>query len=409
MPLLPFVQDQILAVDRAPATESPDPRGCLDVVRVAPSGPAASIGIRPGDVVVRIDGKPAASGGHDLSLRPYQTERTWVFQREDEREAVHVRTTGAPLGVMALPTPQGVAERTRRGEVDFAALRTLWERGHFALLAELLEPLFVLRTGLGGVVARMVGSDTFANTPAQVLWGAALYELGRREKGHDLIEAYLKDAAASFTAEYRGIAELYLGMHCHHAAKDRSRALAFFESAWSHLQHERVATTMAEHGGRYPEPSHRWIDRPFPVPYQLPRAVGRGAVSLAATLEALQPEQLFLVCALDEFRGNGPYDVFMRRWTNWRRAMPSRLGGLHVITRTAERRADRPWWFAGEDAARRLALPFDVLLESGQVASRLAMTTSPYLMCLDHRGAVLAEHSMDEVILWQALAAVAEP
>ena len=54
---------------------------------------------------------------------------------------------------------------------------------------------------------------------------------------------------------------------------------------------------------------------------------------------------------------------------------------------------------------RALGLPFEVLLEEGEVVGALSPTGSPFVLLLDHQGTIVYEGGLESVEWWDTLAA----
>jgi hypothetical protein len=185
--------------------------------------------------------------------------------------------------------------------------------------------------------------------------------------------------------------------------EERGRAL--LHTAFEHDRCARLADAVQKHTGTRPalvEP--RWLERAFPIDYRLPRLDGEGEVSLGAALASLGGGELFAVCLLATYRGNGPYNDFMLRYLNFGRWFAPFVKGLHVVTMEAERPAEYPQYFRGEDGVAKAGLPFERLLEDGSVSKAVRQTGSPFVVLLDRDGRVRAEGELSSVDLWNALA-----
>ena len=76
---------------------------------------------------------------------------------------------------------------------------------------------------------------------------------------------------------------------------------------------------------------------------------------------------------------------------------------------TADRQADRPYYYRAEDEARAARLPVSVLLDSGALTQAVAPTMSPFVLMLDRTGTVVYEGELESFELWDVLASVAPP
>ena len=76
-----------------------------------------------------------------------------------------------------------------------------------------------------------------------------------------------------------------------------------------------------------------------------------------------------------------------------------------MLTEEPKRYPDRPSHYAREDEVRAVGLPFEVLLEEGQVVRVLSPTGSPFVLLVDHQGTILYEGGLESVEWWDTLAA----
>ena len=121
-------------------------------------------------------------------------------------------------------------------------------------------------------------------------------------------------------------------------------------------------------------------------------------------LAAMAPHQLLCVCLLANYRSNGPYYDFLNRYHNFATYFAPYLAGLHVITAEPKRYADRAAHYEREAEVRALPLPFELLLEEGEVVSALMPTGSPFILLLDRQGTIVYEGELEGVEWWDTLA-----
>jgi hypothetical protein len=121
----------------------------------------------------------------------------------------------------------------------------------------------------------------------------------------------------------------------------------------------------------------------------------------------MAPHQLFCVCLLASYRSNGPYYDFLGRYHNFATHFGPFLAGMHAVTTEARRYPNRAYHYEREDEVRVLPLPFEVLLEQGEVVRALNPSGSPFVLLLDRQGTIVYEGDLDVVDWWEALAASA--
>jgi len=386
-----FIASQVLNVRRSPTRTAPPLARCHRVKTVAPISPAAHAGIVPGDLLVSMNGQSASVLDPEL-YRLRATERSYVFFSPNTHEKVELTATRVDLGMELQRTAEAVVAGYKPESFDVEPLMTVWEAGAW----EALEKL----AGL----ALQARKDR--NSPALVFLGAARYELGRRSEGHGLVQEFIQKYMRNWTIGYRAVAGYVVGQDCL-ASGDRARALTILTEAFDDGPYDRIANAIATLGVPRPTPKTTIAGQQFPGHYELPTLVGPNrTLTLSEALLPMRPGQLFLLCLLDGYRGNGPYNDFMQRYQIFCSSFKDWLVGLHVVTEIAARPPDRDYYFRYEDEAFAKKLPLEVLLDKGGAQTRVIQPTgSPFVMAIDKDVVVHAEGEMSGIDLWKALGA----
>lgn len=400
-----FVRSGIVAQRREAAGAPPDPAACLRVAKVASAGPLASLGVRTGDLLVSIDGKGA--GGSDAEMKDLSAAtHAYRFHLVAGRETLHLETA-LPLGAQFVPTPEAI-EASYSFPEDSDRLAALWEAGEWARLERLASTELKKRSGgVVRTVVKVAGGDA-RRTPALVLLGAALWEQGRHEEGLALVEEYVSAYETYFTTNYYAIARHVRGQESIRRG-DQRQGLDLLKEAFDYNdESERIAATIEKYTGQRPEAERTSLGERFPVAYRLPLVAGMGEVSLERSLGMMGPGRLLVVCALGSYRANGPYSDFMRRYARFAATVGESLHELHVVTSTDHEKEIADWWLGGEKEARKASVRFSVLYdEEDSLVEQLLFQKSPWEYVLAKDGTVVYEGHLDEVGLWEALAAAA--
>jgi hypothetical protein len=386
-----FVKAQVLSTQRTPSRSAPPLQRCLEVTGVAPLSPAAHAGVAGGDLLTSLNGMSAGTLDPKL-YRKRSRQRTYVFYSARTSQRTELVASGIDPGLELQPTPQAIGAGYKPDSGDPTPLLALWEARAWPPLEQ-----------LSGEVLRLRGNR---DTPALLLQGAALFEQARFEQGLALVIEYLRDYASHWTQDYQAVAAYYVAMK-KRMDGDKAGAVELLRDAFASSPLDRLAEALASLGEPRPEPPSFWLRRKFPAPYSLASIEGAPRThSLAEALARLAPGRLFLVCLLDGYRANGPYNDFMWRFSEYAEHFKPFLGGLHVVTEVAERRPDRTHWFHWEDRARAAGAPFEVLLDAdGSVGAALQPPGSPFVVALDRHGTVHGERELEGIGLWKALAA----
>ena len=318
-----------------------------------------------------------------MDRRPYTFWSPWREERVD------ATISGVPIGAELRKTVAAIVKGFDP-EIAVDLLYDLWQAGAWADLERLsLQTLTDWGT---------------RDSHALLLYGAALCEQQRGDEGMKCVREYGEKWITHWTTNFAAIAMYYEGQRLL-SAGHREEAAGFFADAYGYSAEDRIAQAIEDLGRPRPQPPVLWVGKTFPARYECKSLVSGQTVGLDAALQGLEPGRVLLVCLLASYRGNGPYNDFMDRYIGFANHFGELVSGLHVLTMTAERRADRAYWFENEDEARAQGLPLEVLHDAeGEVTSAVEPTGSPFVVALDRSGSVLVEGAMDQIDLWNALA-----
>lgn len=384
-----FIEAQVHKLTTMPNVRMPRPSQCLMVTKMATPSLAAHAGVSAKDFLVSLDSVPAK----DLSPDTYRLRsalRQWVFYSRPRHELITIEATGIEPGVKLQRTPDGIKETFNPKTNSPADLEVLWDARDYRGLEELSGKT-------------ITGYDR--DHPALALLGAALYETGRKSEGLALVEEYVKHFSSHWTMNFTGIAYSYLALDLL-GRGDQEAGLGMLYTAFEYHSCARLADLVEKYAGsRPPLETPLWLGRPFPD-YRLFRLESAGPpIGLSETLAGLAEKQLFAVCLLASYRGNGPYNDFMHRYHNFATWFGDYLKGLHVITMEPGRPKDRAYYFKAEDAVRAAGLPLELLLEDGSLSASVGQRSSPFIVLVDRSGIVRYEGELDPVDMWTLAAA----
>ena len=391
--LTAFIESHVKGLRVEKADRPPRPVTCLHVKKAAARSVAARAGVAAGDLLTLVDGSPASR----QSPRLYDDrakKRLLTFYSRARQDSVELATTGIEIGIELDQTAEGIKTRFKPSDADPTALERLWELGDCAALLELSRAVLALRGGDG--------------TPALLFEGVGLWEAGQHAEGLERVEAYLTRVGRNWTMNFASIGAHYLGLD--ELRQGRKEAgLARLQRAFEYCPLESTADVIAEITGvRPPMKTPRWTGKPFPAEYALPTIEGeKKTVSLPAALQAMPRGKLFAVCLLANYRSNGPYYELLNRFHNYATYFAPFLEGVHVLTTEAARYPHRAYHYEREDELRALPLPFEVMLEEGDVVGTIEPTGSPFVLLVDHQGTIRYEGGLESVEWWDTLAAVA--
>ena len=393
MDLSAFIESHVKGLRLEKSDRAPRPATCLHVKKVAARSVAAGAGVAAGDLLSLVDGSPAAR--HSPRLYDDRVKKRLLsFYSRARQESVELATTGIEIGIELDQTAEGIKARFKPNEGDPMALERLWELGDCATLLELSRAALAVKGG--------------EETPALLFEGVGLWEAGQYEPGLERVKAYLTRFAKNWTMNFTAIGIHYLGLD--ELRQGRKEAgLERVQRAFAYTPLESTADVIAEITGvRPPMKTPRWAGKPFPVQYTLPTLEGeKKTVGLAQALQGMQRGKLLVVCLLANYRSNGPYYELLNRLHNYATYFAPFLEGVHVLTTEAARYPHRAYHYEREDELRALPLPFEVMLEEGDVVGTIEPAGSPFVLLVDQQGTIRYEGWLESVEWWDTLAAVA--
>lgn len=381
-----FSDSHVRSVRHESETSPPDAAKCLEVVRVGRISPASRAGVTVKHLLVSVDGSPAAPQAEAL---PFERRQDYVFYSRDLCQTTRMTTDGIEIGVALKLAPEAVKATYSPAKSDPEMLEILWEAGDWAGLERLAASTVKIRR----------------DYPPLVFLGAAAFEQGRKAEGLDMIQEYLQNYARGWTTNFTAVGYYYTGQALLESNQIKD-GLKKLQDAFQFHPFDRVAKAIESISGTRPAEAKNWLGQVLPA-YELAALdVGGGRASAVATLRSLKAHQRLVVCSLASYRGNGPYNLFMRRYLKYSAGFGEYLPQVHVITTNPERRPDRPHWYEAEDKARSAGVPMRILWDqSGRFTEGLRAHGSPQILVVDRRGKVLFEGSdLEEPELWDAIA-----
>jgi hypothetical protein len=385
-----FTKSLLMNYRRSPARADPPLSRCLAVKKVEPGSLADHVLLAQGDLLVSINGQSAGVLSPKLWRRPSKI-REYIFYSPATRERIELTAPGLDPGFELGRTSELIKATYKPESRDPEPMMELWQAGAFPALLE-----------LGSAALQKSGPDS----PILPLVGAALYETGQAGEGMNAVNRYLREFVRGWTTEYRGVALYYLGLDKVRAGETEA-ALSLLTQAYADVSIDRIADAIAGLGSPRPEPAVLWAGKTAPGDYELQTLEGeQKTVTMSEALLSLGEGRILLVCLLDGYRANGPYNQFMERYSGFVRHFTPFIGPLHVITEIKDRYPDRPHYFETEDRIRAEKAPFELLFDPrGEVGSMYRPTGSPFILALDTNGRILSEGEMEGMELWRALVA----
>ncbi|MBL4889917.1 MAG: hypothetical protein JKX97_07865 [Candidatus Lindowbacteria bacterium] len=385
-----FAADLIKNMHKNPGDSKPRLEHSLRVKNIASICPAAHAGIKKGDLLVELDGKPAIEHGLDLE-KSKAVSHFYKFHSYSLPGTISFDATGGSIGIEFQVTADAVLRRFNPDDVGDLAI--LWDEGVWRKLIEYTKPHAKKGLISGG-----------GDGPEVALYGAALYETGEKVEGMKYIEDYLTNYSHLWTSNWVSICDYYLAQEMFRIGK-KNQAVSILEAAYRDSQYERIADLFKKFTGRSIDPASGKKGGLFASDYTLATIDPPGKnVNFKETISSLQDTQLLVVCLLATYRGNGPYNAFMEEYINHCCWFGDYLKCLHVITMEPTKRSDRPNWYEAEAAARTGNIQFDILHDTdGRITQAIDPQGSPHIFIVNSLGEILHEGWPSSKNFWDAL------
>lgn len=376
----------------------------MQIEELAPGSPAETLGLARGDLLLTLDGRPAAALDWSGATPESSRQPIYRFHRPGSQEIRVVRSSGVPLGLSLARTTAAIVACYRRPEPDFHDLHVLWKRGEWEALGQIARahwsrrPAPWWRRKLSSLIS--LGPD-LPEELEYLYWAALHHETGACDVGAKMIGNYLQRYVQNHTSNHAGVAYYYRAAELLRQGRTQDAAVAFAE-LWEWSELERAGQAATKLGVSLPEKDPGWVGRRFPIDYDLALKEARSESGrLSRTLAELGDGQVHLACLLGGYRSNGPYDSFMRRLRGYHAHVGAVLTSIHVIVESETPHR----WGEGEEAALRAGLPITILWDGDGVCTRaLDVRFSPAIVALDRHARILYSDSMgDDVELWKLL------
>ena len=377
------------------------PKDSLICAEIYPHSPAERAGLKVGDHLGIVNKGPASLLGAVTSFWPVEDSYSYRFIDQNGDEIL-VESSLSELGIRYEKTTPAIDDTYDARRHIYEDLILLWERQEWSLLKELAaeQMHFFNQTGW---LQRKLSAPKCCESPATLLYGLALIELGKMEKGESFVEQFVSEHLHKWTSDIHALFE-------HHQAKkmvsrgeiDAAREL----SRETHRLH-RFKSTVAWHRATFNEEPPRLFSDDSQVTHfpgvALRPLDGKSPLALPDFAAGTEPGKWNVFICLASYRGNGPYNELMGTFGRNRELLTTLFSPPIVITEEEERRADRPHWYAEEDHLAESSVPFRVMLDQNDLALQLGTESTPDVFVVDRDLKILYRGPMDNHNLWKAV------
>lgn len=377
-------------------------KSALKVNSLVKGSSADLAGIREGDYLLYVNNEPANIVDYpQMSARCIEV--TYTFFSIRDKQYVEVNAMSAPLGASFIKTNETVYyEYTKDIErADYNDLYPIWNNRNWKALKKITDKAFIAIIMWMNCLAKNI-----EYCPEYLFSGAALYDSGKRKKGMSRIKCFYDAFSDSLSQEEDSIVKYYYAREML-KNNERKAAIELMQEAYMQGRHERIAKELFKLTGEKPVYNDYWPGREFPYDYYLKQAIysDGGWVKLSATLQAMDSDQLLIICMLANFRTNIFYDRFMHRLIGYANCFPGVIFDLHVIiSNVLGSNHDYPELLEHEVQYAKRNNSISVLLDTDeQLWDALEPHGSPTIYVLDKKGIVLHEGELFENDLWDVL------
>ena len=377
-------------VKKRACAHPPNTSKAVRVEKIAPGSPAAHLGLKPGDLLLNINGKAALNVELADVLLGSKTA-DYTFYLPQSRETLNVQTQALPLGIRTAPHSDGIVEKyQKQGPYGSEGWFTLWERGDYDHLR--LAAQACLKTSL---VGKLFGKKTkFA--PAEMLIGICDIEDGKLEQGFEALDEFATQMY-DWTTDFHGLLYYYRGLNLLRSHNE-PRAKELINDALNTSLESDKLLRLARKLELQVIDNDSLMGRNLAVDYPLSYLRGgKGQTTIPELLQTMSDDQVLPLCLMPYYRGNGPYNAALKAYVNIYPHIQTHIHPLVVMTDNKERRKDRAHYFENEDICFKRKLPLQILYESSaSFGEVLSLRAAPTFHALKKSGTVVWSGSLDD-------------
>ncbi|MCO7223028.1 hypothetical protein [Pleionea sp. CnH1-48] len=356
------------------------------VTKVYSGSPAEAFGLQPGDFLGTVNGVAAIDV--DLSsIYDAKTNNHYFVHRASESRSFYIEGCHLPLGIEAENTTKNIVKSFEEGEFDDSELYQLWERKDWKSLLKASVHASNQENWFSRIFAKLLKLEVPGI--AILTHGIALYELGEKSKGLELIENYRDEHIDGWTTNWHALTFYYLGLaERENGNMEEAHKLLYTSEYYCRCDvlHAMLLTFGIEESDKEP-----WTGEFFPIDFHLDNFEGTKEYQLSKIIDGLEPNKLLYLCVMPSYRGNGPYNDRVATYEKLIDNFSDLTSPLYVISDKKEASETMPGWYI-ENEKKLLAegKPLIQLYdEDRQVADVLDQSTSPNIYILNKQGKII--------------------
>ena len=379
-----------------------NPLKVMHITLVFPNSPAEKFGLLPGDFLGKVNGKDSVDLDFD-QLYENEDQIRYEIHRPSECLTLTIEGSPSPVGILCEHTSGAIVSRCDAHDALPIELYHLWERSEWNNLLQASVNFLFKSDAAERFLRRFIHRSLMKEldeTPAVLMQGVALFELGEKEKGMHMISQFEQERMYGWTTNWYALTYYYLGFD----ALQRGNHLEAFNLLTTSELYCNCQVLQARLQALNIEPSEKiadWEGSHFPLNFELDVLEQISKVNFNSLLACLGQSELLILCLMPGYRVNGPYSEVLTLYKQLVRHVPEFISPLYVITDTTEFAADKDWVLESEKQAVNDGYKINLLFDkNGTVAEALGQTTAPYLYLINKDGIILnadSEFQFDDI------------
>lgn len=372
------------------------------ITRVINGSPAKKLGVKPGDALLKLNGKPAAKANlGSLYLESESIE--YVIFREKESKGMHIKAANLPLGIEVEHTSEKIIKMFDNVDGETEQLIQLWQRGDWGGLLVSSKDMTLDNMPILKWTFKILRRSY--EGPAILTKGIALYEQEKFDEAKVIIEKYYNEYINLGTIKFHALCFYYMGL-----IEQQQGNAEQAQNLWSHSEyycHCPVLQKRLHELGVSPTNKSPWQLKKFPVNFDLMHFDESKRFRLDQMLEQLDEKQLLFIAGLPGYRTNNPLDNYMLEYEKLMALFPDYCGSFLVITEIKDSSDIPDDWFEIENRLIDKGLPIEFLFDEGRkVVDVLDQNGSPNIYVLNKQGLVINKPGDDFKVddIWACLA-----
>jgi|GEM_PF-2818311 len=397
------------AIRKTRISHIPDIESGGIIEKVAAGSPAEALFLKPGHVLLTVNGNAAASIDIDELVNRGKSI-AYSFYCPKDGMIMDVEAIGPPLGIRIISSSDSIVEKYKKlGNYSADGFVSLWEREDYEGLKSAIEA-----ATHDPIVVKLFKKITGRNDDGPVAdLIKCIYDIeaGAGAKSFAILEHLASAHNQEYPANLKALIHYYQGLRAH-MANDWTLFEEHIAHAYKYQSESARINKITEVADISQEGSTNMFGRNMPMHYDYKFLEGgKGGVKLRQILDDMEPSQVLPICFMPSCRLNEAYDDALKVYQQMYPHVKDCVAPLVVITDTPRRKKDDAKFYRHEKLILKSETPLTVLQElAGHFAADLELAAAPTIWAVNKSGVVIWDCGLEDAYkYWELRAAAIVP